>query len=467
MRPPAILPRPVDSPARQRLRALPSIDEVLRSDGVRPLLDVHPRWAVTEAARRAVAGERARILGDAGSEEESLADAVRRELLALVKPRVRRVVNATGVLLHTNLGRAPLPARALERIGAVAGRYCNLEYDLEARGRGSRHAHLAEILCQLTGAEDAVVANNNAAAVLLVASALAAGKEVVVSRGELVEIGGSFRVPEVVAAGGARLREIGTTNRTRIGDYRAAIGPDTGFLLKVHRSNFAVVGFTEEATREELVTLGRETGLPVVEDLGSGAFVPLGTPPEPTPAECLAAGVDLVTWSGDKLLGGPQSGMVAGKKALVQKVKKHPLMRAMRPDKLTLLALEATLEIYRDGTAAAEIPIVRHLTEPEDAVRARAEALVAACRAALGSRGTVELVESVVKAGGGSMPLQDFRSWAAVVRIPDVAADAMEARLRTADPPVVGRIAEDALWLDARTLEDDEVALVAGAVGAI
>jgi L-seryl-tRNA(Ser) seleniumtransferase len=458
----------MDSPARQRLRALPSIDEILRSDAVRPLLDTHPRWAVTEAARRAVASERARILGQTeAAEEETLDAVVRRELARLVRPAVRRVVNATGVLLHTNLGRAPLARRALDRIADVAGRYCNLEYDLEARGRGSRHAHLAGILTQLTGAEDAVVANNNAAAVLLVASALAAGKEVVVSRGELVEIGGSFRVPEVVAAGGARLREVGTTNRTRIADYRAVVGPETGMLLKVHRSNFAVVGFTEEATREELVTLGRETGLPVVEDLGSGAFVPLGHPPEPTPAECLAAGVDLVTWSGDKLLGGPQAGMVAGKHALVQKVRKHPLMRAMRPDKLTLLALEATLEIYRDGAADTEVPIVRHMTEPAETVRARAERLAAACRDVLGARATVLSCESIVKAGGGSLPLQDFQSWAAVVRMEGMDAASIEAKLRSADPPVVGRIAEDGLWLDARTIEEDEIALVAAALRTI
>jgi len=457
----------MDSPARRRLRALPSIDEVLRSDGVRPLLDTHSRWAVTEAARRAVAGERARILGDPEVEPEAIDVAVRRELVRLVRPAIRRVVNATGVLLHTNLGRAPLALRATERIAQVATHYSNLEYDLDARGRGSRHAHLAGILCHLTGAEDAVVANNNAAAVLLVASALAAGKEVVVSRGELVEIGGSFRIPEVVAAGGARLREVGTTNRTRIGDYRAVVGPDTGMLLKVHRSNFAVVGFTEEASREELVALGKETGLPVVEDLGSGAFVPIGEPPEPTPAVCLAAGVDVVTWSGDKLLGGPQSGMVAGRHALVQKVRKHPLMRAMRPDKLTLLALEATLEIYRDGAAQTEIPIVRHLLEPPETVRARAERLAEACQAALGSRGTVSLTESLVKAGGGSMPLVDFHSWAAVVRMEGRTAEALELGLRGAPTPVVGRIADDGLWLDARTVEDDEIALVAEALRAL
>ncbi len=455
----------MDSPAQRRLRELPSIDELLRSDDVRPLIERWPRWAVTEAARRAVAQERARLVGDPDAPPgQGLAPVVLRELRALLRPAVRRVVNATGVLLHTNLGRAPLAQRALDRIRDVAGHYCNLEYDLAGRGRGSRHAHLAGIIRQLTGAEDAVVANNNAAAVLLVASALATGKEVVVSRGELVEIGGSFRVPEVVAAGGARLREVGTTNRTRLSDYRAVVGPNTGMLLKVHRSNFAVVGFTEEATLPELIALGREAGIPVVEDLGSGALVPLGAPAEPTPAQSIAAGADLVTWSGDKLLGGPQAGIVAGRADLVQRVRKHPLMRAMRPDKLTLLALEATLEIYRDGTASAEIPIVKHLTESDDVVQGRATRLVERCRAALGASARVDLCESVVKAGGGSMPLQEFRSWAAVVRIDGAQPTAIEEALRGADPAVIARISDDALWLDARTLEEDEIELVARAL---
>src|SRR6266545_2754187 len=341
------------------LRDLPSVDELAR--GMDDPLAV-------DAARSVLARAREQI--QAGDDPGDLAAQLREELSAARAPRLRRVINATGIIVHTNLRRAPLPDAALERVVDVARGYSNLEYDLVAGARGSRQEHVADVLRRLTGAAAALVVNNNAAAVMLALAALAEGREVLVSRGELIEIGDGFRIPDVLTRSGARLREVGTTNRTRAADYEAAIGPETALLLRVHQSNFRVVGFTEQARLEDLAEVARRHGLPLVDDLGSGALIDLGD--EPTARSSLAAGADLVCFSGDKLLGGPQAGIVVGRADLVEKLRRHPLQRALRADKLTLAALEGTLALALDPERATrEIPVLRMLFEPADAVRAR------------------------------------------------------------------------------------------------
>jgi len=359
------------------------------------------------------------------------------------------VLNATGVIVHPNLGRAPLPHAAVERLLATACGYSNLEYDLDAGSRGSRQDHLAAVLGQLTGAESALVVNNNAAAVLLALAALAEGREVVVSRGELVEIGDGFRIPDVLSRSGARLVEVGTTNRTRAEDYERAIGPDTALLLRVHQSNFRVVGFTELPTTAELAAVALRHGLPLVDDLGSGALVPM--PDEPQVRDALAAGADLVCFSGDKLLGGPQAGIVVGRAELVERLRRHPLQRALRADKLTLAALEGTLALYLDPERAArEIPVLLMLAEPVEDVRDRA------ARLADLTGGAVE--ETVARVGGGALPLAELPSFACALE------EALAASLRQGEPPVVGVVRDGKLLLDCRTLGDAEVDEVAAAV---
>lgn len=451
------------------LRRLPKVDEVLASPAVKGLLAQAPRWAVLTAVRAEIERLRRALLATAGElpAVEVDAAAVARGVARLRAPSLQPVLNATGVVLHTNLGRAPLARTALERVVEVAQGYANLEYDLDERRRGSRHAHVAALLTRLTGAEEALVVNNCAGAVLLALSQLASGKEVIVSRGELVEIGGSFRVPDVMRASGARLVEVGTTNRTHARDYEAAVGPDTALLLKVHRSNFAIVGFTADVSVAELVPLGRARGLPVMVDLGSGALVAIDAPDEPsepTIQQVVAAGADVVTCSGDKLLGGPQAGILLGKRAVLAPMRHHPLLRALRCDKMTLAALEATLELYRDGREE-EVPTLAMLRTAEPTLAARAEALATACRAADPDLEFRPLrVRSAV--GGGALPGCEPWSWA--VAVTACAADgpgaaALEARLRRGRPPVVGRIAEDRLILDVRTLGDEDLPAVARA----
>ena len=411
-----------------------------------------PRWAVVEAARRAIDAARQAIR--AGGQPRVVASEVARVAAELTQPHLRRVVNATGVVLHTNLGRAPLADEARRAIDEVATGYSNLEYDLGKGERGSRHDHLRGLLRELTGAEDALVVNNNAAATVLGLAALATGKEIVVSRGELIEIGGSFRLPEILALSRGTLVEIGTTNKTHKKDYENAIGPSTGLLLKVHRSNFAIVGFTAEVGPEEVVAIGRARGVQTMIDLGSGMFVDRATqrkwglPDEPTVAECVASGADLVTFSGDKLLGGPQAGIAVGTAAAVEAARKHPLMRALRPDKLTLAALHATLSLYRDGKLD-RVPAVRMIAQGAEALRKRAEALAGK----LG--GAVEPCTSTV--GGGAMPTAELPSFAVTIAgNPEV----HDRKLRGAPVPVIARIEDGRLWLDVRTIADDEVELV-------
>jgi L-seryl-tRNA(Ser) seleniumtransferase len=417
-----------------RLRDLPSVDELVR--GVEDPLAVEAARALLERAREEIR---------AGAEPGDLRARLGEELAGTRRPALRRVLNATGVLVHTNLGRAPLPAAALERLQEAAG-YSNLEYDLSSGSRGSRQDHLAPLLRRLTGAEAALVVNNNAAALLLTLAALAEGREVVVSRGELIEIGDGFRIPDVLARSGARLVEVGTTNRTRGADYERAIGPETALLLRVHQSNFRVVGFAEQPRLEELAAVARRHELPLVDDLGSGALVAVEG--EPTPADALAAGADLVCFSGDKLLGGPQAGIVTGRADLVERLRRHPLHRALRSDKLTLAALEGTLLLYLDRPE--EIPVLRMLREPVETVRARAGRLAAA------TGGTVE--ETVARVGGGALPLAELPSFACAVE------EELAAALRDHEPPVIAVLRDGHTVLDCRTLTDAEADEAARAV---
>jgi L-seryl-tRNA(Ser) seleniumtransferase len=423
-----------------RLRDLPSVDRLLRDERLAGL----DRNTATAAARTALDAAREEIR--AGHDPGDIAGRVLAEAAAGRAPRLRRVLNATGVLVHTNLGRAPLADVALDRVHEAAGGYSNLEYDLAAGERGSRQDHCAPLLRRLTGAEAALVVNNNAGAVLLALAALAEGREVVVSRGELIEIGDGFRIPDVLARSGARLVEVGTTNRTRAADYERAIGPETALLLRVHQSNFRVVGFTEAPRLEQLAPIAARHGLPLVDDLGSGALTPLGD--EPLARESLAAGADLVCFSGDKLLGGPQAGIVVGRADLVERLRRHPLQRALRADKLTLAALEGTLELALDDPG--RIPILRMLREPDAGVRARAERLAAAVS------GVVE--QTVARAGGGALPLAELPSFACAVE------ETLAEPLRAGEPPVVGIVRDGRLLLDCRTLTDAEADEAADAV---
>jgi L-seryl-tRNA(Ser) seleniumtransferase len=420
-----------------RLRDLPSVDELARQSED-PL--------AVEAARKVVARAREQI--QAGDDPGDLRVQLQTELSEARAHQLRRVINATGVIVHTNLGRAPLAEVALERVREISGGYSNLEYDVEAGGRGSRQDHVGGILRRLTGAESALVVNNNAAAVMLALAALAEGREVLVSRGELIEIGDGFRIPDVLEHSGARLREVGTTNRTRASDYEAAIGPETAVLLRVHQSNFRVIGFTAQPSLRELADVARRHDLPLVDDLGSGALVDIGD--EPTARASLAAGADLVCFSGDKLLGGPQAGIVVGRTELVEKLRRHPLQRALRTDKLTLAALEGTLALAVD--APDEIPVLRMLREPAEVVRARAARLAELVG------GDVE--ETVARAGGGSLPLTELPSFACAVE------EELAVKLRAGNPPVIAVVRDGRTLLDCRTLTDGEADEVAVAVEA-
>ena len=425
------------------LRGLPSVDRLLAD----PRLAAEPRPLALAAARAALDHARGEI--GAGRDPGDPVELALAELASAVRPSLRRVLNATGVLVHTNLGRAPLSEAALARVAEVGGGYSNLEYDLEAGARGSRQDHLAGLLSRLTGAEAALVVNNNAAAVLLALAALAEGRDVLVSRGELIEIGDGFRIPDVLARSGARLVEVGTTNRTRAADYERAIRPETALLLRVHQSNFRVVGFAGQPKLSELAEVARQHELPLVDDLGSGA--PFDVSGEPTAAASLTAGADLVCFSGDKLLGGPQAGIVVGRADLVERLRRHPLQRALRADKLTLAALEGTLQLCLDpARARREIPVLRMFDEPAEAVRTRAERLAAL----IGG----EVEETIARVGGGALPLAELPSFACAIE------EALAEPLRAGEPPVVGIVRDGRLLLDCRTLRDDEIELAGSAV---
>jgi len=451
---------------RDLLRSLPAVQRLLEDPAGQELVRRYGHAAAAEALAWAQDQARRRILDggpEAGSQAPAgpaaLIRAAARRLERMFRPHLRPVINATGVVLHTNLGRARLPEAAVAAVSRIAARASNLEFDLESGGRGSRQQALERLLPRLTGAEAGMAVNNNAAAVLLVLSALAAGREVIVSRGELVEIGGSFRIPEVLAQSGARLVEVGTTNRTRLEDYRRAIGPDTAALLKVHTSNYRIVGFTEAPPAADLARLAAQAGVPLIYDLGSGVLVDLaarGIPGEPTVRQALAAGASVVTFSGDKLLGGPQAGIIAGRRDLVEACARHPLARAVRIDKLTLAALEATLTLYLDEAQALEqVPTLRMLLSPVEVLLRRAEALAGRLRD-LDLPAAVEAVETRSAPGGGSLPGVELPS-AAVALVPMGASAVSLAReLRAGDPPVVGRLERDRLLLDLRTVDPGE-----------
>jgi len=434
----------------ENLRRLPSVERLASqlSGATHPLAVAAARAAI-DAAREAI------LAGEPGPSEEELAATAGERLARLTKPSLRRVINATGVVLHTNLGRAPLAPAAVARVAEVAAGYSNLEYDLEKGGRGSRGAHVEALLCELSGAEAALAVNNNAAAVMLALAALAGEGEVLVSRGELVEIGGSFRIPEILAHSGATLVEVGTTNRTRLADYAEAIGERTTAILRVHQSNFRIVGFTERPPAGELAALARERGIAMVDDLGSGALGEVHG--EPTVRAAVAAGPDLVCCSGDKLLGGPQAGILCGRAEAVELCKRHPLARAMRLDKLQLAALEATLRLHRDEGAAA-LPAPAMIEAPEQELRLRATAMAAAIGpAAAVGRGSGA-------PGGGSLADVALAGPVCQVDPGEAGADALLARLREHEPPVIARIAEGKVLLDPRTMSDEEAAIAAVAL---
>jgi L-seryl-tRNA(Ser) seleniumtransferase len=422
-----------------QLRDLPSVDELLRDER----LAGEPRETALAAVREVL--DRAREEIRAGADPGDLIGRALAGAAAMRRPNLRRVLNATGVLVHTNLGRAPLARAAVDRVAEVALGYSNLEYDLEDGSRGSRQYHLASQLRRLTGGEGALVVNNNAAALLLALAALADGREVIVSRGELLEIGDGFRIPDVLARSGARLREVGTTNRTRAADFEAAVGPETAVVLRVHQSNFRQVGFAEQPALAELAAVARRHRIPLVDDLGSGSFVELDG--EPTPAASLAAGADLVCFSGDKLLGGPQAGIVVGRADLIERLRRHPLQRALRVDKLSLAALEGTLALLERPD---EIPVLRMLREPAEAVQARAERLAAAVA------GAVEA--TAARVGGGALPLAELPSFACAVE------EELAPLLRHHEPPVVAVVRDGRTLLDCRTLTDAEAEEVVQAV---
>jgi len=486
--------------ANARLREIPSVDELLSRSRIAALMQTAGRNLVTEAARTVLADVRARLKNAAhetGPEAsvagpEDLESRVVAEVEALLAPSLRRAINATGVILHTNLGRAPLSAAAIARIAATAAGYSNLEYDLESGQRGKRDVHTARLLAEIAGAESAIVVNNNAAAVFLVLNTLAKGDEVIVSRGELIEIGDGFRIPDIMAESGAILREVGTTNRTRVRDYERAITERTRLLLRVHPSNFRIAGFTEKPSLEELVSLGRRAQIPVFEDLGSGCLADLSASgvAEPLARESSRAGVSIVSFSGDKLLGGPQAGIIAGKKDLVERVRRNPLFRALRVDKLTIAALEGTLQSYQRG-ALDEIPSLRMIRLSADDMSARAERFAEKVRHELTRDAVVEVREGFSVIGGGSTPDQQLPTYLVFIASRRQSATEFEERLRlpagsaagprtgsfpgpraaaeqsTSHPPVIARIEENRVVFDLRTVfPEDEPALAAAIVSA-
>jgi L-seryl-tRNA(Ser) seleniumtransferase len=460
------------------LRSLSSVNDLIQAVyRSRKLGGGVPRDLVTEASRVVLDGVREAILAarDEMSLEkiktgtEELVTLVEKEVEERMQQSLRRVVNATGVVVHTNLGRSLLSESAIEAVAVAGAHYSNLEFDLEDGSRGSRQIHLRKLLCELTGAESALVVNNNAAAVLLALTACAAGSEVIVSRGQLIEIGGSFRLPDVMAQSGARLVEVGTTNKTYLEDYRRAITSETAMIMRAHPSNYRIMGFTSEVDIAELAVLAREYELVLLDDLGSGVYIDLsshGLSYEPTIMRSLEEGADLVCFSGDKLLGGPQGGIILGRGDLVEELTRHPLARALRLDKLSIAALEATLRLYLDPERAVkEIPTLVMLTTDPEVLRERARSL--AKKIAAEGDFEADVIEDVSRAGGGALPMEDLPTWAVAVTSDTYSANQIETGLREAEPPVICRIRDDRVILDVRTLGDDETSLVAEAFKSI
>jgi L-seryl-tRNA(Ser) seleniumtransferase len=464
---------------KELLKQLPSVDELLKEDRTKQWLESYPRVLVLEAIRTAIDARRKAILKSADAKtDRKIDDALfsiegvlsHAEVLlsGLSEPSLKPVINATGVIVHTNLGRSILSEKAIERVVEVSRGYSNLEYDISAGERGKRHVHIEGILTRLTGVEAATAVNNNAAAVLLCLNTLASGKEVIVSRGELVEIGGSFRVPDVMERSNATLREVGTTNKTHLKDYEKAINENTGLILKVHTSNYKIVGFTKEVHPDELARLGEKHGLPVMWDLGSGSFIDLttyGAGNEPTVQQAVDSGVDVLTFSGDKLLGGPQAGMILGKKKYLDPIRSNPLARALRLDKMTLAALDGTLSQYLDmGKAVHDIPTLWMLTQPLEEIERKAR-LIADGFANIGTGNlTVTMQDDTSQSGGGALPTGNFPTKTVCIRHSTLSANQIEMRLRTGKPHIISRIKEGMVIFDPRTLNDEEIGKIVQAV---
>jgi L-seryl-tRNA(Ser) seleniumtransferase len=458
------------------LSKIPNVDHILSKPEMVHLTDRFPRSIILEAVRRGLDYLRKTIItapDPATLDEgifsfEGLLPQFMAEIESQLTPSLRGVVNATGVVIHTNLGRSLLHEDAIERIAEVSRHYSNLEFDLAQGTRGSRYVHVEEILCRLTGAEAALVVNNNAAAVMLVLNTLAAGREVIVSRGQLVEIGGAFRIPDVMKRSGAILREVGTTNRTHLSDYEGTMDEQTALILKVHTSNFRILGFTSEVGLRELAEFAHSRGLPVMEDLGSGCLIDLtkyGLDKEPTAGEALKDGADIVTFSGDKLLGGPQAGIILGKREYIGRIKVNPLTRAVRIDKLTLAGLQATLLLYLDeDRAAKEIPTLRMLTYSHDELRRKAERLFRKIRARIPTGLRIAVRDDVSQVGGGAYPVQSLPTRVIALKPDEGSAHQLERRLREGKPPIIARVSKDEVLLDVRTIRDDEGNLVVAGI---
>lgn len=465
----------VSSGSKEMLRSLPAVDEVLRQEAMSDAVQTYPRTLVVRAIRKVLDRNRQAILkGEVVLEQEgfdqvSLVNQILDELEHLASFTLRRVVNGTGIIVHTNLGRSLLCQDALDRLQLIGSGYSNLEYDLAEGKRGSRYEHAEAILCELTGAEGALVVNNNAGAVVLALNTLAQGREVVVSRGQLVEIGGSFRIPEIMARSGARLREVGCTNRTHLNDYEKAIGPETALLLDVHASNYQIIGFTAEVGLREMVELGRRHGIPVMQDLGSGCFVDVtrfGLQGEPLVQDSVRSGVDVITFSGDKLLGGTQGGIILARKELIAELRQNPLTRALRVDKLTLAALEATLRLYRDEDAAIQaIPTLKMIATNLGTLEDRARGLVEALRANLPESIGVEIKDGSSMVGGGALPVQNLPTKLVAISSKDLSATRLEFSFRGYVTPIIGRVEQELFLLDVRTLQPgDEEIIIAAAI---
>jgi len=455
-------------------RQIPSVDYLLESSPVGGVLLTTPRALVLKAIHQILDELRGKI-DRARTDDElpdlelnNVVDQIVRRVSVLSQQGLRHVINATGVILHTNLGRSPLSKKVIEGLNSLAGCYSNLEYDLRTGKRGSRYVHVEEILMELTGAEGATVVNNNAAAVLIALDTIAKDREVIISRGQLVEIGGSFRIPEVMKKSGARMVEVGTTNKTTINDYESAIGPDTALLLKVHTSNFQIVGFTEEVGLEALAALGKKYSLPVMEDLGSGCLVDFsryGLKREPTVQDSVAKGADLVTFSGDKMLGGPQCGIILGKKGIISTIKTNQLNRALRVGKLTLTALQETLHMYRDkGRAVRQIPTLRMLCQSYQSLCRKAKKLAGLIGKIDARKLSISLCDGFSYVGGGAMPLEGLRSTLLSISPAKLSAPHIVESLRSSDPPVIARLEKGRVLLDVRTIQEKELKLVAEAI---
>ena len=451
------------------LRHIPSVDECILTVLQDTDFEQIPVGLLKKGIRQVLDQQRTSILSGNPVDIEKLSvsallGTIKQTILQLQQPRFRRVINGTGVIIHTNLGRSVLPESTMEMLHQAGGNYSNLEFNLATGKRGSRYSLVEELLCELTNAEAALVVNNNAAAVLIALDALARDREVIVSRGQLVEIGGSFRIPDVMARSGARMVEVGATNRTHLKDYQAALTTETGLLLKVHCSNYRIIGFTSEVENKDLVALGRERNIPVMEDLGSGCLVdltPYGLEKEPTVQEVVASGIDVVTFSGDKLLGGPQAGIILGSREIIERIKTNPINRAMRIDKFTLAALESILRFYRDPhTVFENIPTLRMIALPVEVLNERTQSFAAQLQKSIGTVCSIQVIEIMSRVGGGAMPEQNLLSRGIALQPVAMKVSYLEKQLRQGEPPVIGRIEENRFLLDLRTLTDPELEMI-------